>query len=46
MSKTPELVVNDELKGLVKKEDYSELLSMIRKNYPKMFKFRFYMDLP
>ena len=41
MSKTPELVVNDELKGLVKEEDYSELLSMIRKNYPEMFKFGF-----
>lgn len=41
MSKTPELVVNDELKGLVKKEAYSELLIMIRKNYPEMFKFGF-----
>ena len=41
MSKTPELVVNDELKGLVKKEDYSELLSMIQKNYPEMFRFNY-----
>ena len=39
MSKTPELVANDELKERVKKEDYSELLSMIQKNYPEMFKF-------
>lgn len=41
MSKTPELVANDELKERVKKEDYSELLSMIQKNYPEMFKFDF-----
>lgn len=41
MSKTPELVVNGELKDQVKKEDYSELLSMIQKNYPEMFRFDF-----
>ena len=41
MSKTPELVVNDELKEQVKKEDYSELLSMIQKNYPEMFRFNY-----
>lgn len=29
MFKTPELVVNDELK----KEDYNEILSMIQENY-------------
>ena len=39
MSKTPELVANEELKERVKKEDYSEILSMIQKNYPEMFKF-------
>ena len=39
MSKTPELVANDELKERVKKEDYSEILSMIQKDYPEMFKF-------
>lgn len=39
MSKTPELVANDELKERVKKEDYSEMLSMIQENYPEMFKF-------
>ena len=39
MSKTPDLVANDELKEQVKKEDYSEILSMIQENYPEMFKF-------
>ena len=39
MSKTPDLVANDELKERVKKEDYSEILSMIQENYPEMFKF-------
>ena len=41
MSKTPELVANEKIKKQVKKEDYSELLSMIQKNYPEMFKFDF-----
>lgn len=41
MSKTPELVANEKIKKQVKKEDYSELLSMIQKNYPEMFKFRY-----
>lgn len=35
MFKTPELVVNDELK----KEDYNEILSMIQENYWELFKF-------
>lgn len=39
MSKTPDLVANDKLKEQVKKEDYSEILSMVQKNYPEMFKF-------
>ena len=39
--KTPELVANEKIKKQVKKEDYSELLSMIQKNYPEMFKFDF-----
>ena len=39
MSKTPELVANDELKERVKKEDYNEILSMIQENYPEMFEF-------
>ena len=42
MSKTPELVANEKIKKQVKKEDYSELLSMIQKNYPEMFKFRYF----
>lgn len=39
MSKTPELVVNDKLKEQIKREDYIEILSMIREEYPEMFKF-------
>ena len=39
MSKTPELVVNNELKEKVKKEDYDNILSMIQENYPELFKF-------
>lgn len=39
MSKTPDLVANDNLKDRVKTEDYSEILSMIQENYPEMFKF-------
>lgn len=31
MSKTPELVANKKIRQRVKKEDYSELLSMIQK---------------
>ncbi len=41
MSKTPELIANEKIKKQLKKEDYSELLSMIQKNYPEMFKFNF-----
>lgn len=39
MSKTPELVVNSELKEKVKKEEYSDILSMIQEYYPELFKF-------
>lgn len=40
MSKTPDLVANDKLKERVKKEDYSNMLSMIQENYSEMFKFQ------
>lgn len=39
MSKTPELVANNQLKEQVKKEDYLDILSMMKENYPEMFKF-------
>ena len=41
MFKTPELVANEKIREQVKKEDYRELLSMIQKNYPEMFRFNY-----
>ena len=40
MSKTPELVANNKIKEEVKKEDYSDILSIMQRNYPEMFEFK------
>lgn len=39
MQRTPTIIVNDEMKNRVKKDEYAEILELLSKEYKEMFKF-------